>query len=350
MFQRVQTTRRRTPNGNLSRRNKRIHNQKGGGKIDIYNKEAWTSNFPNIAEYIEYIDSDNTSSTPPESVVKGFILVLQQQNELFEFAVKQIAKDCGLKENYSHADVKEEFNGKTELLGHIYNVYKLVTAQYYPLPPIPGAPDTPTGKSFSITSLLLSPKRAENVFIDTLANLLIVCKNDPTITKMYATHKNYANECLDANIHDNAYFLTQTKLVDGFILRNPGGENNTYTQDIWNDLLSENDQSFADVTSITKFSQITHYLYNTYKSASKLEIFSLLSAPINSEEAHTDLPQHIVKMLDIKFENEHTLKNILSRVTFEQLQFILQLSYLIEKNEPGVLEEINSPKPSPSPS
>ena len=55
-------------------------------------------------------------------------------------------------------------------------------------------------------------------------------------------------------------------------------------------------------------------------------------------------------MLDIKFENEHTLKNILSRVTFEQLQFILQLSYLIEKNEPGVLEEINSPKPSPSPS
>jgi hypothetical protein len=332
----------------------------------------------------------NTDRDIPTKRMDEYFMALEKQDELFDIAIKLIAAKLGLPAKYSASDIAripdiDAPAKRTEMLAYVDDVEQLVnlaidrdetdTDNLTKLQEIRSAGDEP------LSTLLLFPKRLNNVFVQSLANILIVLKADQSIlrdaalnpTMTYAAAVQY-----DANVRGNAYFQTSRNLRDGFYMSQGKSEFNkeialvapvvgrvatrsdTAPPNFWVMLLQElaavNTLTEADIFKVNSvgclfdiiyatWAKITAHVFLAYKFNKIDNILQFFKDTCTTTDPPADDPErpHIPnKAFDKVDIRGTTFEKLLSNMGDTTLQYILHLAYTIRKNEATVLQELGA--------
>ena len=297
--------------------------------------------------------NEETTVEGKKQILQEYLTLIQKQNELFEEVPSVFMLHCGLGD-YTILTIKDKLGcikpNIDYIEGHVNVVESFVTNSKpssnkfkYLRSPI----DLPT-----CVQLLLFPRRFTNVFIESLANILIVLKQTPSLlTGLAAIDNGVARDFFMVNIEENMLVQTQQHDISDnrfFFL----DTENRNTESFWNSFITDMSgaigasgppqSSDSWVTLVVKVFSL--YKQKGVDSMSGLNVLTLFDNGNTSETVQKTNPIQIpTEYLDIALTAAGTtLRQILGIVSFEKLQFIIQLAYLIHKNEHEVLDQIAS--------
>ena len=376
MFRRLRTSQKQ-------RQHSQRHTYKQRGGAPWYQIPA-----PRAAEWAEPLRQLGiTAGASDSDKMNEYFIALEKQDELFDVAVKLIATKLGLPANYSASDIARISDidtpaKRTEMLAYVDDVEQLVnlaidrddtdTGNLTKLQEIRSARDEP------LSTLLLFPKRLNNVFIQSLANILIVLKADQSIlrdaalnpTMLYSAAVQY-----DSNVRGNAYLQTSRNLRDGFFMSQGKRIFNTEialvapvvgrvatradaAPNFWVKLLEAlievNTLTEADIFKVAvapcffnllyaTWAKITAHVFLAYKFNKIDNILQFFketcigTGATEGDATRTHIPN---KALDKVMVRGSTFETLLSNMDDTTLQYILHLAYTVRKNEATVLQEL----------
>jgi hypothetical protein len=218
---------------------RRTRKQRGGAnwyRIPEERATIWrtymTENAPTLKERLPLlfdISGDNRlTSDNLSAVMEEYMRIIEYQDELFAAAIEIIKRQLD-KSNAAPADLIEAsptIDGrKTDLMAYMDDVEALINFN------VDTKVNDELGKTKlqsirstdaeTLTTLLLYPKRVENVFIQALAEIFVFLKQTPSILDQSATSESIMKIAIAQNqsdIYANAYVLTARPLRDGFFL------------------------------------------------------------------------------------------------------------------------------------
>lgn len=298
-----------------------------------------------------------------KQILKEYLTLIQKQNELFEevpsFFMLQFGQFIG---GYTIDDISTNLSNISGAKDSIKEFCNIVE-QF-----VTNNTNTPTSTKFAslrsqvdlpisdCVQLLLFPRRFANVFIESLANILIVLKHNSSIlTDLARIDNGVARDFFMVNIEENALVQTQQHDIEDnrFYFLDTSNQN---TQDFWDSFIIE--MSGAVATPLGQSPQpptsgddwvkllvkvFLYYKQNNVEAVKYPAILKLFDGAEPSTSTNTDLPIP-TGYLDIPLTetNSPTLRTLLGIVSFDKLQFILQLAYLIQKNEDEVRQQFES--------
>ena len=211
-------------------------------------------------------------------------------------------------------------------------------------------------KKESLATLLLFPSRINNMFVQLLANVLIVLKSSDVLTTLTSDSLiNIATDQYKANVEGNAYLQTARALRDGFYL---GQGEKDFLEDIkgkgfWKKLFEKlvaikngtyTPAAFLEETE-TSWIDVTAKLFAVYVSDG-IDPATLLGKMIEGvtpigEGRERRSTRSQTKDRQFRPDPEYdtitvrgmTYGSIMSHIRDETLQFILHLAYTIRRNE-----------------
>ena len=310
--------------------------------------------------------------------MKEYYEILKRQDELFDTALSLIAKQLELPAAYTTDDIInniEIIDGRRgEMMFFIDDAERLInlnldtdidaTEGSTKLQEIRGSTVEP------LSTLLLYPKRLNNIFIQSLANIIITFKHDPTFleqcSKSDALLRVGAVQ-LESTVRGNAYLQTAHDLRDGFFL-NHGIKtfNNEFSSgggDFWYNFLkhilderaitAENLFVFQrgktcekDLHAPTSWAQIAAHIYLAHSlgldTRGILALFNTPCVATSPPAERTYIPNAEYDAIDV---DGVTHLALLSHMDDPTLQFILQLTHTVSANEETVKKEIVAPTP-----
>jgi hypothetical protein len=348
----------------------------------------WTSHLHALG-----LDLTEHSTRSQQSVeaasLEEYYTIVERQDELFEAALQIIASKVSLTPNYTSTDVIASAATidarKDELFGYIDDVEQLVNFQktvvqsaqswrdYTKLEDLRNKADE------TLSDILIYSNRVTNVFIKSLANILIVLHQDPTIlTQSSNDHlKRLSAQQYESNLKANTLLLTLRPLRDGFYLGQTKGElNDEINGNIWfedekqsrffesliDELLLIKDKPDTEIfkidgalvdlrTTQSSWAMIAAHVFLAYKHGKHTNILQFFTTK-NTADTTTapdrtytpDAAYDSVSVRGVMYENLRTWMDD------KMLQFILHLSYTIKQNEAAVLAAMVASSPPSSPS
>lgn len=311
-----------------------------------------------------------TTDEEKKARLQNYLTILSRQDDLFTYALEamtlHLSRLIYAEKNGAVVTIKlgdyESMKGyisfinskKDIMMSYLEDVEKLVNFQ------VEGG-DTKINqiKQEPLASLLLFPWRVNNVFVQSLAKILVGLKrNDETLTAIRAeadvgvvtrSQKDDLHDLLSSQWESfamsQAYSLTAKELRDGFFL-NQGIQDfkdTLRTETFWKSLAGKigtipTISACKDLKGSTTYVDIVSGLYGLYKNGSLTQesILTLYSGcqvgSDMSELADTVLPPKALWAADITTDGV-TLNKLLSFMDDTTLQFMLQLAYTIQTIE-----------------
>jgi hypothetical protein len=342
------------------------HYQRGGAEwyILVDRKADWvTAIAASTTKDLAFITADKRT-------MEEHFMILERQDELFDIALDIIRTKLGLKPGYTSTDVLalslDEANWaakKVELIPYIEDVERLVNFKV--------DTDTSTGvtklqsvydASEPLYSLLVYPKRVNNVFVQTLANLLIVLKANPPLLTQLANPialKLAASE-YKTNSAANIAVLTAMGPRDGFFL-NQG--HTQFTRNLANGrgffyemldqitTLTEESDLFKTADVGCKHSLVTAdwdtiaaHVFHAYKRGLTINDLLALFKDPECKALVQDTEGDALTTIPEVGKHEESVRGttyglLIKHMHDPTLQFILHLYYTIKKNEAAVVAE-----------
>jgi len=379
MYSRLRTSLKQRTHGQ-----RRTHRQRGGAawyQIPAERASDWDEPLKALGfNFIVGGDRNKESTRNKETYMNEYFMILEKQDELFDAALKIISKKLGLETITSEAIASKasEIDSKREdMLKYVDDVEQLINfALDININKQLGSTKLQqirTGTDETLSTLLLFPKRLNNVFIQSLANILISLKSNDTFMKQSFLNdemKHVASVQLRANVEGNALIQTAKSLRDGFFLnqgqtdfiKTINGNNNKFWYELLNqlqiiqsgpipfELSTDTAASKPCKINLKKatWAQITAHVFLAYISDKLPRILEFFKETCETNILSSQIPRTFIP--DPPFDDvtvrEVTYKSLLSHMDDTTLQFILHLSYTIQKNEPSVLGELNTPPQS----
>ena len=315
--------------------------------------------------------------------VEQHLQILECQDELFAIARGIIVSKLGLTESYTSQDVVNnvtDINAKrAEMMEYINDVETLVNFKITTDPTNKTKLDQIRGDADeTLSTLLIFPDRLKNVFIQSLASILIVLKQDETVLKQSNNNTiDITNSQYMSHVYGSAYVQTAFKPRDGFFLAEsaqgfakeleaPDGrapffkelitEINTLNEAVATDLTNKDDKTDEEIfmnrifrvrgdgclrnLEEASWATITAHVFQAYKHGLHDNILTFFAEECSrSETLATDKARNFIPAgtSDEEEVRGTTYKRIRSWMGDETLQFLLHLCYTIKQNETEVL-------------
>ena len=301
--------------------------------------------------------------------------ILEHQDTLFGLALSIIASKVGLSKGYSVQDIVNAaaaINAQRDaMMEYIKDVEQLVNFK------IETSTDAKSkleqireDSDESLSSLLLFPDRLKNVFIQSLASILIVLKQDDTVLNQSTPDTiDITNAQYISHVYGSAYVQTAFKPRDGFFiaetsqgfakeLEEPEGR-----PPFFKELITEINKLNKTVTvgnagdkifqvresdclrniEESHWGVITAHVFLAYKYGYHTDILQFfrdtcpISKTLDSDNARPYIPDGTNDETEVRGT---TYKKIRSWMGDETLQYILHLCHVIQREEPSVLAQI----------
>lgn len=357
-----------------------VFEQRGGADMKAVasenndRKSYWQDVLEEDAELRVFLDDYGVPPTTEEEKatrLENYLTILSRQDDLFTYALEAMALHLSrliyAEKNGAVVNIKlgdyESMKGyasfinskKDIMMSYIEDVEKLLNFQ------VEGG-DTKINqiKQEPLTTLLLFPWRVNNVFVQSLAKILVGLKrNDETLTDIRAeADVGVVTRSQKDDLHDllasqwesfamsQAYSLTAKELRDGFFM-NQGVQDfkdTLQTETFWKSLAEKIGTIPAipackDLKGSTTYVDIVSGLYGLYKNGnltpkSILTLYSgcAIDTTLVSGLADTYLPNRALWDTAI-MTNGATLSKLLSFMDDTTLQFMLHLAYTIQTLE-----------------
>ena len=296
-----------------------------------------------------------------EDIMNHYMNILERQDELFGSAVDIIRKKFNITSTDDIIARAAEIDGRqTEFLPYLDDVESLLNFSSSN-----GATKLQQIRSESLSTLLLFPARLQNVFIQSLAQICTgLLKDADILTKLTSSNaQQILAEQYKAYTHSTAYQMTARDLRDGFFLNQDVNDFNTTVDKFWTDFVAELIK-IRDITNIgdifvgssencqqnlhvASWGYIVANIYGLAKLGNLKGLLQLFSTPCadtallpsaNVDRLH--IPN--VKYDAIKIRGGPTFAALMSNMDDTTLQFILQLTYTIEKAQASSQETEDS--------
>jgi hypothetical protein len=315
--------------------------------------------------------------------IEQHLQILECQDELFAIARGIIVSKLELPENYTSQDVVNkvtDINAKrAEMMEYITDVENLVNFKITTDPTNKTKLDQIRGDADeTLSTLLIFPDRLKNVFIQSLASILIVLKQDDTVLKQSTDDTiDITNSQYMSHVYGSAYVQTAFKPRDGFFIAESAQEFAKELEPFFKELITEikkideaistgltnkgdktDEQVFMDsifrvrgdgcLKNIEEASwaTITAHVFQAYKHGLHDNILTFFaedcsrSETLAKDKERTFIPNGTIDEEEVRGT---TYKRIRTWMGDETLQFLLHLCYTIKQNEPAVLAELNKP-------
>ena len=291
-----------------------------------------------------------------EEIMNHYINILERQDDLFAAAMDIIRKKLGVASTDDIIARAVEIDGRrAEFMPYIDDVENLINFT------IDGAIDRRLGatklqqirsESESLSTLLLFPARLQNVFIQSLAQICVgLLKDADILTKLTSPNaQQILAEQYKAYTHSTAYQMTARDLRDGFFLNQGVADFKGNVSQFWKEFVAEL-VKIRDIANIGEvFTQpgvCPHNLHtvswgyiaaNVYGLAKLgnveglLQLFAdpcLTTEPLPEDAGRTHIPN--AKYDAAVIRGGPTFAALMSNMDDTTLQFLLQLSYTIQK-------------------
>lgn len=362
---------------------RKTRKQRGGANFRTpelgEHRESWTIKINELSpalktKLLPLVDAGDTSD---EARLEAYISAIEHQDELFDIAtnlIREYVSETIRIELNSDADIinnAESINeNKGILKSYIEDVEKMVSfvlteaekAKYSAVEaegPGKSKLELIIDKQEPVSNLLIFPDRLKNIFIQSLANLFILLKNNQdnlsNIIKNNATI-NIAVDQYISNIYANAYLLTSHELRDGFylnqgvnefksIIEGVDGENASFYSEFFNKIKSKHKLKLHRESSWDElaFAVFSWYLNTEFTEGEEYDRKSILKyvIDISSSEAVTEeeifnglleaFPEKKYHNMNID-SNGTTLIKLLHIMEPVMLEFVLHLAYTLWKS------------------
>lgn len=364
MYSRLRTSLRAQKEG---RRTSRKRGQRGGAdwyKIPADRLALWNAT-PFAADFPLHFQREGAIEEPAPRM-KEYYGILRRQDELFDTALSLIAKQLELPAAYTTDDIITKIDiidgRRADMMLFINDAEQLInlnldtdidaTEGSTKLQEIRGSTVEP------LSTLLLYPKRLNNIFIQSLANIIITFKHDPTFleqcSKSDALLRVGAVQ-LESTVRGNAYLQTAHDLRDGFFLNHGintfNKEFSSEGGDFWYNFLKhirdkrtitvENLFVFRpgspcerDLHAPTTWAQIAAHIYLAHSLGLDTRgILALFNTPCDATPPpaeRTYIPNAEYDTIDM---DGVTHLALLSHMDDPTLQFILQVTHTVSANQ-----------------
>jgi len=204
----------------------------------------------------------------------------------------------------------------------------------------------------TLSTLLLFPTRLNNIFVRTLADILIVINTKPSLLNDFKTIglRKIAVAQYESNIYGNAFLSTAKKLRDGFYLDQGAAQFSTEMEknNFWEELFTDiGEPSTIKNLTTASWADLTKRFFFIYKSNKEnLEPSVFLKKYLNDVEQITlKKPLDRASLPNEEYNTEQvrgdiTYGDLLLKIDDETLQFILHLAYTIRTNQENTLKRL----------
>jgi hypothetical protein len=363
---------------------KRTKNQVGGGDfhhIDLKKGGPGETRSNNLRAAIEnsnllpeiklkigrWFSPDWGNEKDKAADLETYFTAIERQDEIFDIVVDK------LKELYNATQVEDIINGATqrnnenleEAILYIKDIEQfLLFKKDYSKSSGVSKLDTiynPALKE-TLSELLYFPKRLNNIFIQSLANVLILFKNDPDSKDLNDVGKRaIAVANYKSNMYANVYLLTGHSFRDGFYLDQDMDDFNKIMETFW-DKLFTSISSDKDTTEFINDGDSDNYAYiadevfrwfTTYKRKEgqdhkpdlikyMMGKFAVLDPAVMNDDdkkaQRVSLPPDSYDAVEIYGTQIGT---ILKKMDNTTLEFIIHLAYTLLKNEEATSKAIS---------
>jgi len=373
---------------------KRTKKQVGGGDLYVLSKgdigdaagkaralklsaKLETSKIDAIKNKLTYWFSDERGGRVTESnkqaMVDTYFAGIEHQDELFDIVAEILTETYGTEDIIQDSEDINKY--KAEAMNYIDDVRQFILFKYPPesaVNPFDEAKPNSTklelikGRTETLSELLIFPKRLTNVFVQSLANIFILLKNNRDILTQIKTPglMSIAVSEYTANLYSNVWHLTAHEFRDGFFLDQ--GEDDfketmgTFWKELFDNLANIEKLGIKDIELIketTTWAHIAAYVFKWYLTyqfddvkdhkESLLMYFKSIAKPdptrtitgTNTEGMRAALPP--ANCDDVKMFGT-TIKELMTLMDSTTLEFILHLAYTIRKNEKSTVAEITA--------
>ena len=358
MYSRLRTSLRRRPGQGPGRTSLK---QRGGADYKVLDRGRWEPILRDDEVLRVLVDLEPLT-------LEKYILAVEHQDKLFEYALNAVYAACGiaipvdemaiieaLKTEATNTTAKESIRtyfsdvanliyfDQTKVFGGVPRISPTKLQEIFKNPPV---------------ELLVNPEQAKNRFIQDLAAVCVLQKQDPSILDDCRTDENIKlTRALryEAANEANSYGMTSNRSRDGFYLLQEitafrtalGYGRNDTKSGFWYKFLSRCIGNNVSTIMDDKFAYFAAYIYSKYASpdyapgALKNLVFTGLK---------TDLPEprasrvgsmgkqnvaHIPPTADLNAAvvSTVTMSELLDRFLINDIQFMLQLCYAIENQQ-----------------
>lgn len=311
-----------------------------------------------------------TSESDEQAVVDTYFAGIEHQDEVFDIVAEILTETYGTQDIIKDSETINTH--KAEAMKYIDDVRQFILFKTpAPNPFEDTKPDLTKlelikGSTETLSELLIFPKRLNNVFVQALANIFILFKNNREILTQIKTPalRSIAVSEYTANLYSNVWHLTAHEYRDGFFLDQ--GENDfkqtmgSFWTNLFDTLAEVEDLPIAAVDLIedTNWSGIASYVFKWYlkyqfeeakdHKESLLLFFKSIAKP--DPERKIDNDENTIGMRDALPPSNcdkvlmfgTTIKELMTLMDNTTLEFILHLAYTIRKNEASTIAAINA--------
>lgn len=308
-----------------------------------------------------------TSESDKQAVVDTYFAGIEHQDEVFDIVAEILTETYGTQDVIKDS---ETINlRKAEAMKYIDDVRQFILFKTPASNPFDDTkPDLTKlelikGSTETLSELLIFPKRLNNVFVQALANIFILFKNNREILTQIKTPslRSIAVSEYKTNLYSNVWHLTAHEYRDGFFLDQGEDDFKQTMGSFWTNLfdtLAEVEglpPTDVDLIEDINWSGIASYVFKWYLTyqfeeakdhkESLLSFFKNIAKPdptrkitgTNTDGMRAALPPPIcdeVKMFGT------TIKELMTLMDNTTLEFILHLAYTIRKNEASTIAAI----------
>lgn len=214
----------------------------------------------------------------------------------------------------------------------------------------------------TLSELLYFPKRLNNIFIQSLANVLILFKNDPDSTNLTDVGKRaIAVANYKSNMYANVYLLTGHSFRDGFYLDQDMTNFNNIMKTFWDKLFTsistvKSATYFIDDTDPDNYAYIADAVFQWFTNYKRIEgqdhkpdlikymmgkfveLDPEVMGAVDKQKQRVSLPPESYDAVEIYGTQ---IGKILEKMDNTTLEFIIHLAYTLLKNEEATSKAIS---------
>jgi hypothetical protein len=358
MYSRLRTSLRRRPGpwpGRTSRK------QRGGADYKVLDRDRWEPILRNDAVLRVLVEFEPLT-------LEKYILAVERQDTLFEYALKAVYDACGIANSQDETAIIEALKTETTVTTakDAVKTYFTDVANLVYFDPIKQGSSTPSPTKLQEifknppVELLVNPEQAKNRFIQDLAAVCVLQKQDLSILEECRTDENIKlTRALryEAANEANSYGMTSNRSRDGFYLLHEitafrtalGYGRNDTKSGFWYKFLSRCIGNNVSTIMDDKFAYFAAYIYSKYASPDYAPgtLKSLVLTGLKNDLPEPRAASRVGSMgkqnvahipptvdLDAPVVPTVTMGDLLDRLLINDIQFILQLCYAIE-NQTG---------------
>jgi hypothetical protein len=300
----------------------------------------------------------NERGTGTFQALESWFTIIEHQDELFDLVLEIIKDNVKFTETdiYDSQRIDVINNSLMTSWRYVESIMTLISLAR-------SAGDTPAPTKIEylytkdLITLLQFPKRLNNIFVQSLANVFILLKHDKELLGKIKENEVIRGVALDeyrANIYANTYALTSHDPIDGYYLDQPLEEvrgiqaNDAFWSGLFDSIATPPPEKLDLIKETTEWKTVAAAVFNWYISVSDMKdyrgsLFNYFNKNTIKHGEPIDLrPDSPEKKYDTVEVYGVPFVEILKAMDIPTLEFILHLAYTISKNEASTIAAITA--------